>query len=151
IRWFGLVVGYVLVNVGEPAPQRRAVLNALLSIGAAYTLLDTWFRLQGRGFLGRHPPVISSLEALFIGLLCFFDAGLESPFRYFYFLSLICCAIRHPSHVTYATCAVHCASYGALYLALPPGGQHLAPFALTVVMLGWVTWAASAMALLLKR
>ena len=36
------------------------------------------------------------MEALFIGLLCYFDAGLESPFRYYYFLSLICCAIRHP-------------------------------------------------------
>ena len=50
-----------------------------------------------------------------------------------------------------ATCAAHCLSYGALFLALPPGRQHLAPFTLTVVFLGWVTWAASAMALLLKR
>ena len=61
------------------------------------------------------------MEALFIGLLCYFDAGLESPFRYYYFLSLICCAIRHPPQVTYATCALHCLSYGLLYLALPAG------------------------------
>ena len=40
------------------------------------------------------------MEALFIGLLCYFDGGLDSPFRYYYFLSLICCAIRHPSQVT---------------------------------------------------
>jgi signal transduction histidine kinase len=91
------------------------------------------------------------MEALFIGLLCFYDTGLESPFRYYYFLSLICCAVRHPSQVTYATCALHCLSYGVLYLALPPEGQRAAPFALTLVMLGWVTWASNAMARLLKR
>ena len=91
------------------------------------------------------------MEALFIGLLCYFDDGLESPFRYYYFLSLICCAIRQPRPVTYATCALHCLSYGLLFLATPPEGRPLAPFVLTLVMLGWVTWASDAMALLLKR
>jgi signal transduction histidine kinase len=151
IRWFGLLVGYVLVNVSGHSGDRRAVLHAILTVGAAYTLLDTWFSLRGRVFLGRYPAAISALEALFIGLLCFFDTGVESPFRYYYFLSLICCAIRHPSQVTYLSCAAHCLSYGALYLALPEEGQLLSPFALTLVMLGWVTWASNAMALLLKR
>jgi two-component system, NtrC family, sensor kinase len=91
------------------------------------------------------------MEGLFIGLLCYFDTGMDSPFRYYYFLSLICCAIRHASHVTYATCALHCLSYGLLYLALPPEGKRLVPFMLTLVILGWVTWASNAMALLLKR
>ena len=91
------------------------------------------------------------MEALFIGLLCFFAGGLESPFRYYYFLSLICCALRHPPQITYATCALHGLSCGLLFFALPAEGRRLAPLALTLVVLGWVTWATGAMGLLLKR
>ncbi len=151
IRWFGLLVGYFLVNLAGHGADQRAVLNAILSVGALYTLFDTWFSTHGRVFLGRSPLVVSAMEALFIALLCYFGGGLESPFRYYYFLSLVCCAIRHPSPVTYLTCALHCCSYGLLYLALPPDRQGPAAFALTLVVLGWVTWAADAMALLLKR
>jgi signal transduction histidine kinase len=151
IRWFGLLVGYVLVNLHPQDLNRQAVLNALLTLGLAYTLIDTYFSLRGRVFFGSSPLAVSGMEALFIGLLCYFDAGLNSPFRYYYFLSLICCAIRHASHVTYATCALHCLSYGLLYLALPPEGKRLVTFMLTLVILGWVTWAGNAMALLLKR
>ena len=43
------------------------------------------------------------MESLFIALLCYFHGGVDSPFRYYYLLSLICCAIRHSMHVTYAT------------------------------------------------
>ena len=151
IRWFGLLVGFVLVNVqGHPA-DRLVVLNALLGVGAAYTLLDTWYSLRGRVFLRAHPLGVSLMEALFIGLLCRFDAGLESPFRYYYLLSLVCCAIRHPRIITYATCILHCTSYGLLYLAAPPEGRAALPFVLTLVVLAWVTWAADAMARLLKR
>jgi signal transduction histidine kinase len=151
IRWFGLLVGYLLVNIDEHPPGRQALLNAILAVGAAYTLLDTLCSLRGRVFLGRHPLAVSVMEALFIGLLCYCDRGLESPFRYYYFLSLVCCAIRHPPPVTYLTCALHCVSYGALYLALPPEGRAPLPFALTLVVMGWVTWASSALARLLKR
>jgi two-component system NtrC family sensor kinase len=151
IRWFGLLVGYLLVNLDSPDRARQAILNAILTVGVGYTLLDTYFSVRGRVFLGRSPLCISVMEGLFIGLLCYFDRGLDSPFRYYYFLSLICCAIRHASQVTYATCALHCLSYSLLYLALPPEGQRLVPFTLTLVMLGWVTWASNAMALLLKR
>jgi signal transduction histidine kinase len=151
IRWFGLLVGYVLVNLYDHSRLHQATLNGILTVGALYTLLDTYLSVRGRVFLGRHPLGISLMEGLFIGLLCYFDGGLESPFRYYYFLSLICCAIRHASPVTYLTCALHCLSYGILYLALPPEGQKLVPFTLTLVMLGWVTWASNAMALLLKR
>jgi C4-dicarboxylate-specific signal transduction histidine kinase len=91
------------------------------------------------------------MEALFIGLLCYFHEGLESPFRYFYFLSLICGAIRHSTLVTYATCALHCASYTVLYLALPSDSAGAVVLLLTLVMLGWVAWASNSMALLLKR
>lgn len=150
IRWFGLLVGYVLVNLNSTDAQRRAVLNALLTLGLAYTLLDTYFSLRGRVFFGRSPLGVSFMEGLFIGLLCYFDTGLSSPFRYYYFLSLICCAIRHASQVTYATCALHCLSYGLLYVALPPDDKRLVSFMLTLVILGWVTWASNAMARLLK-
>jgi signal transduction histidine kinase len=151
IRWFGLLVGYVLVNVDDASLDRRWVLSAILTLGAAYTLLDTWFSLRGRVFLGRYPLSVSLMESLFIGLLCYFHTGLESPFRYYYFLSLICCAVRHPSPVTYVTWALHGASYTLLYLALPADQHQPLTLLLTLVVLGWVTWASDALGLLLKR
>ncbi len=150
IRWFGLVVGYALVNVEDHSPERRAVLNAILSVGAIYTVLDTWYSARGKVFLGRYPLSIALMEATFIGLLCFCDRGLESSFRYYYLLSLICFAIRHPPYVTYLACAAHCLSYGLLYSALGDERRPL-PFALTLVVLVWVTWASSSLGLLLKR
>jgi signal transduction histidine kinase len=151
IRWFGVLLGYVVVNIATHPPERLVILNGLLTLGTLYTTLDTWFSLRGRVFLGRSPLVISFMEGLFIALLCFHDSGLDSPFRYYYFLSLICCAVRHPSHITYSTCAIHSISYGLLYLALPPAQQRVFPLVLTLVMLGWVTWASDALAMLLKR
>jgi signal transduction histidine kinase len=150
IRWFGLLFGYVLVNAGDGGPH-RLVLNAILSLGAVYALADTYNSFRGRVFLGRSPLLVSGMEALFIGLLCYYHGGLESSFRYYYFLSLICCAIRHSSRVTYATFALHCASYALLSLALPQEPQGLPAVLLTLIILGWVTWASDAMALLLKR
>jgi signal transduction histidine kinase len=151
IRWFGLLVGYVLVNVSDLDAARRPILNAILGLGAIYALLDAYYSLRGRVFLGRYPLAISSMEALFIGLLCYYHGGLESSFRYYYLLSLICCAIRYSSRVTYATCALHCASCTVLYFALPPEQRQPLVLALIVVVLFWVTWASDAMALLLKR
>ncbi len=148
IRWFGILVGYALVNLHRPPAPHAAVLNAILALGAGYALLDTAASLRGRVFLGRWPLLISLMEALFIGLLCFYHEGLDSPFRYYYLLSLICCAIRHAPSVTYATCALHGLSYGLLYLTAP-GGREL-NLVLTLVMLFWVTWAGTAMARLLK-
>jgi two-component system NtrC family sensor kinase len=151
IRWFGLVVGYVLVNAAQLEPAQRAILNAILALGVVYALCDTVLSFRGRVFLGRLPLLISSMEALFIGLLCYYHGGLESPFRYYYLLSLICCAIRHSSRVTYATCALHCASYSLLCLVLPAEQREPLQLLLMLVLLGWVTWAADAMAQLLKR
>ncbi len=150
IRWFGLLIGYVVVNLSYHDPDRLAVLNAILALGALYTLTDTIFSFRGKVFLGRSPLVISVMEALFIALLCYYDAGLDSPFRYYYFLSLLCCAVRHSSPVTYGTCALHCISFGVLYLALPLEQRALPTLMLTLVMLGWVTWASNALASLLK-
>jgi signal transduction histidine kinase len=151
IRWFGLLVGYVLVNVDDASSDRRWVLNVILTLGALYTLLDTYYSFRSRVFLGRSPLSIGVMESLFIALLCYFHTGLESPFRYYYFLSLICCAIRYSSRVTYYTWMLHCASYCLLYLALPPEQHHPLTLLLTLVILGWVTWASDAMGLLLKR
>ncbi len=151
IRWFGLLVGYGLVNFSGLDDSRRPILNAILALGAGYALIDAYYSLRGRVFLGRSPLLISSMEALFIGLLCYFHGGLESSFRYYYLLSLICCAIRYSSRVTYATCALHCASLAVLYLALPFDQRDGLVLVLTVVVLTWVTWASDAMALLLKR
>jgi signal transduction histidine kinase len=151
IRWFGLLVGYVLVNADGPEGTGRALLNAILALGAVYALLDTAYGLRGRVFLGRFPLFIALMEALFIGVLCYYHGGLESSFRYYYFLSLICCAMRYTSRVTYAACALHCASYSLLYLALPVEQRRPAAVVLMVVVLGWVTWASDAMAVLLKR
>src|SRR5262245_5398482 len=151
IRWFGLLVGYLLVALDESAREQQFVLNAILGLGALYTLLDTYYRLRGSVFLGRYPLTISFMEALFIGLLCYFHGGLDSPFRHYYFLSLIVCAIRHTSPVTYATCGLHCTSAVALYVALPLCQRQLLALALTLVLLVWVTWSSDAMSLLLKR
>jgi signal transduction histidine kinase len=151
IRWFGLLVGYVLVNVDDRGDAHRPVLNAILSLGAIYALLDTYFSLRGRVFLGRYPLSTSLMEALFIGLLCYYHGGLESSFRYYYLLSLICCAVRHSSRVTFATYAFHCVSFLLLYLALPVEQQRPLMLMLTLVVLGWVAWASDALALLLKH
>lgn len=151
IRWFGLVVGYLLVQFDDSAREHQTVLNAILGVGAVYTLLDTYFRLRGRVFLGRYPLTISFMEALFIGLLCYFHGGLDSPFRHYYFLSLIVCAIRHTSPVTWTTCGLHCLSATFLYLALPFEQRQMLSLVLTLVVLVWVTWASDAMSLLWKR
>jgi signal transduction histidine kinase len=151
IRWFGLLVGYLLVDLAGIGDNYRPILNAILALGVVYALLDTWFSLRGKVFLGRYPLSISVMEALFIGLLCYYGGGMDSFFRYYYFLSLICCAIRYSSRVTYTTCILHCISYTMLYSALPAEAGGVLVLLLTIVVLGWVTWTGNAMALLLKR
>jgi two-component system NtrC family sensor kinase len=150
IRWFGLLLGYLSVNFAADA-DHRLVLNAILAFGAAYTFFDSIYSLRGRVFLGRMPLAVSLMEALFIGLLCYFHGGLDSAFRFYYLLSLICAAVRHSARVTYATFALHSASVLLLYMALPPDRRDPFALVLTLVLLAWVTWAASSLALLLKR
>ena len=144
IRWFGLLFGYVLVNFGEQGEAHRGILNAILALGTAYTLLDTYYSIRGRVFLGRYPLFISLMETVFIGLLCYYDGGLDSSFRYYYFLSLICCAMRYTSRVTYAACALHCASYSLLYLALPAEQRRPAALVLMLVSGLPTSWAMPA-------
>ncbi|MFL5331289.1 MAG: sensor histidine kinase [Gemmataceae bacterium] len=150
IRWLGLILGYLYVTAGGPTDNQLR-LTAILGVGLAFTVIDTVFSLRGRVFLGRYPLAVSSMEALFIGLLCYYHGGLKSWFHYYYFLSLICCAIRHSTSVTYVTCGLHCLSVTALYAALPLHEREPAALVLTLLMLLWVTWAASSMALLVKH
>lgn len=149
IRWLGLVFGYLYANLGSAADPLP--LNAILALGFAFTALDTVSYRRGSVLLGGHPVLIAGLEAVFIGLLCFYDAGLESPFRFFYLLSVVCAAFRHPPAVTALTCGLACVSYFGLFLALPPPRRDMFALALMPVLLGWVGWAATALARLLKR
>ncbi len=162
IRWFGLAIGYALVNFMDRGvtmahaalPEwlsNRQVLNGILTLGAAYAIADTYFSLRGRVFLSRWPIVISVMEALFIGLLCHFDEGLESPFRFYYFLSLLVCAFRYSKPMTFSTFALHAMSYVLLAVVTSPhSAGDPTRVILMLIWLGWVTWASTALAGLLQ-
>ena len=62
---------------------------------------------MGEVFLKRWPLFVSLMESVFIALLCYHDTGLDSPFRWYYLLSLICCSIRYRSVVAWWTLAFH--------------------------------------------
>ncbi len=150
IHWFGLCVGYLLVNaLGHP--HYRAQLNGILTLGAVYALIDTWWSTRGKVFLEEWPLFISVMEALFIGLLCHFDQGLDSLFRLYYFLSLIVCAFRNSPLVTISTLGLHATSYIVLALVQKEWGDDQLPgLLLQLVFMAWVTWASTALATLLK-
>src|SRR5215467_5673320 len=136
IRWFGVAAGYVLINsFDRSAATDRPVLNAILTLGAVYALVDTFWSLRGRVFLSRWPLIISLMEAVFIGLLCYFDSGLESPFRFYYFLSLLVCAMRYSPEVTIATFALHCLSYGGLVVSQLRGSHDLFSLGVMLVLM----------------
>ena len=92
------------------------------------------------------------MEAVFIGLLCYFDTGPHSPFRFYYFLSLLVCAIRHAPQITYATYGLHAASYVTLMLTggTLQSGDSLTNQLVLLVLMGWVTWASVALSGLIK-
>jgi signal transduction histidine kinase len=150
IRWFGICIGYVLVNlIGDG--HNRGILNAILLLGAAYALLDTVWSTRGRVFLSDWPLFISLMESLFIGLLCHFDDGLLSAFRFYYFLSLLVCAIRYAPIVTWMTFGLHTISYATLALTRPIDSRaQISALILMPIFIGWVTWACVSLSELLK-
>ncbi|MEZ6143241.1 MAG: ATP-binding protein [Zavarzinella sp.] len=150
IRWFGLFLGFLYVNFGIKV-EDRLVLDAILALGLIYTIMDSIWHLRGKVFFGEYPLVVSAMEALFIGILCFFEQDADSPFRFYYLLSLICCAIRHPLPTTYVTCLFHCFSYAVLNLALPEGSSNAFLVLLMTIVLVWLTWAASGFVNLTKQ
>jgi len=150
IRWFGLVVGLLLANFAVD-PAARWPLNAILAFGVIFTLLDTSFYRDGRVFLRDQPLLVSGMEAVYIGLLCESEAGPASPFRFYYLLSLICCAVRYAPRVTFVTCGLDGLSYAVVFAVADPAARDPSVFVLTCVILAWVTWAAASMARLLRR
>lgn len=151
IRWFGICVGYALVYF-SPGDGNRAILNSILALGALYALLDTYYSsLRREVFLSEWPLFTSLMEAVFIGLLCHFESGALSPFRFYYFLSLLVCAIRYRPAVTWTTLAFHVVSYLIVSWSHDADTiQNWSAVVLSVVMLGWMTWASIALSELLK-
>src|SRR5207247_10011273 len=80
IRWFGLIVGYVLINVAGRGDANQLLLNGILALGLIYALIDTYYSLRGRVCLARYPLTISAMAALFIGVICSFDRVMVSSF-----------------------------------------------------------------------
>lgn len=152
IRWFGICVGYALVNFA-PDVGNRPVLNTILAVGALYALFDTYYNsLRREVFLSEWPLFTSLMEAVFIGLLCYFETGALSPFRFYYFLSVLVCAIRYQQQVTWSTLAFHVVSYVIVAISLTDlSRDEWSAVLLTVVMLGWMTWASTALSDLLKE
>lgn len=150
LRWIGVAVGFALVNLRSQPGPHLPEMNALLSLGAGYALVETMLSWRGQVFLGRWPLLVSAMEALFIGLLCWYDDGVHSPFRFYYFLSLLVVALRHSRTRTWGTFGQHLVSYGVvcLYGTRHPG-HDIETFALTVVFLAWFTSSVTALARLI--
>lgn len=147
IRWFGVLAGFALINLISSDffpndPQRNVpVLNVILGIGVIYTLFDTYWSFRGRVFLSDSPLVVGALEATFIGLLCHFDLGEQSPFRIYYLLSLLVCAIRYRPIIAYLTLLLHAVSFGVLLIV--DRERSFLSWVILIVSLGWVTWACT--------
>ncbi|SFI77486.1 sensor histidine kinase [Planctomicrobium piriforme] len=151
IRWFGLIVGYLVVNTLSPA-DHRPYLNGILTLGAVYAMFDLVWHWRGEVFLSRAPLFTSLMEAIFIGLLCHFDKGLDSFFRYYYFLSLLVCAIRYTPLITYSTFALHATSYSLLAFTLSTATvDQVGTLILMIVFMGWATWASTSLTMLLRE
>ena len=122
LRWFGIVMGYILVQTRTGLHDPWAV-RAFLALGAGYAALDLAFWRMGEVILKGWPLFVSLMESVFIALLCYHDTGLDSPFRWYYLLSLICGSIRNRAGVAWWTLAFHCAEPARPGL----GAGHVAP------------------------
>jgi signal transduction histidine kinase len=149
IRWFGIGMGYVLVQTRTGLHNPSAV-RAFLALGAGYAALDTAFYRMGEVIFKRWPLAVSLMESVFIALLCYHDTGLGSPFRWYYLLSLICCAVRYRPLTAWLTFGLHCLSLLGLGAVLGFEGGFEAGVPLTIAIMAWVTWASSALATLLR-
>jgi two-component system, NtrC family, sensor kinase len=150
MRWFGILMGFVLVESRSGLNNPSAV-RAFLALGAGYASLDTAWHFMGEVFLKRVPLLVSLLEAIFIGLLCYHDTGVGSPFRWYYLMSLICVAIRYSPRVAWVSWFFDTVSIISLGLIVGLQGQtQQTDMFMTIVMLAWATWASSALAGMLK-
>lgn len=147
IRWFGVAMGLALVQTRTGLRDPSAV-RAFLALGAGYAALDVAFFRMGEVFLGRVPALVALMESTFIALLCYHDVGVDSPFRWYYLLSLICCAIRFGGRVAWPAFGFHCVGYLSLIGAT--GGAPTSGL-LTLAILAWATWAGSALASVIRE
>ena len=145
LRWFGVVMGYILVQTRTGLHDPWAV-RAFLALGAGYAALDLAFWRMGEVFLKRWPLFVSLMESVFIALLCYHDTGLSSPFRWYYLLSLICCSIRYRSAVAWWTFAFHSLTLLALGRILGVLSLWDSTLPLTWTIMAWATWACSSLA-----
>ncbi len=145
LRWFGVVMGYILVQTRTGLHDPWAV-RAFLALGAGYAALDLAFWRMGEVFLKRWPLFVSLMESVFIALLCYHDTGLSSPFRWYYLLSLICCSIRFSSAVAWWTFAFHSLTLLALGRILGVASLWDSTLPLTWTIMAWATWACSSLA-----
>ncbi len=149
LRWFGVIVGYILVQTRTGLHDPWAV-RAFLALGAGYAALDLAFWMKGRVILKGSPLLVSLLESVFIALLCYHDTGLDSPFRWYYLLSLICMSITNVAAVAWWTLGFHTVSLLGLAWVLGATGQPMHVPMLTLTIMAWVTWASSSLAGLLR-
>ncbi len=149
IRWFGILMGVGLIEARSGLHNPPAV-RVFLALGACYASLDTVYYRLGKVFLRRWPLFVSLMESVFIGLLCFNDTRLQSPFRWYYLLSIICCAVRYPRLFAWTTCGLHCLSFAALAWWFGLDRPAAAAVAETVVILACVAWASSSLASVLR-
>ena len=186
VRWIGLVLGFLVVNffspelgvdenlrisgntsrvelISETVSQsaRQTTLNQLLALGTGIVLVSTYFTMIGRPILRNLPLVALIFEAAFVTLLCYFDRGLASPFRFYYFVSVILFALRFSPLQAWGAYAITTGCYvGLIYLdrlfvdprdwTLPPF-ERLKQAIATVVFLLFATYVASSVRTLLSR
>src|SRR4051794_41678308 len=78
IRWFGIAMGFVLVQSRTGLHNPSAV-RAFLALGAGFAAIDTAFHRLGEVFLKRWPLFVSLVGAGFPTLLPFHHPGPASP------------------------------------------------------------------------
>ena len=146
LRWFGVVMGYILVQTRTGLHDPWAV-RAFLALGAGFAALDLAFWWMGEVFLKRWPVFVSLMESVFIALLVLSRHRIEQSFP------VVLLALAHllldtlslggrvvdgrvsqPQPVEPRTRA-----RGALR-----SGIRALPLTLTIMV--WVTWACSSLA-----
>jgi signal transduction histidine kinase len=145
LRWFGIVMGYILVQTRTGLHDPWAV-RAFLALGAGYAALDLAFWRMGEVILKGWPLLVSFMESIFIALLCYHDTGLDSPFRWYYLLSLICCSIQNRPAIAWWTLGFHTVSLLSLAWVLDELNRAGSLPLLTLTIMAWVTWASSSLA-----
>ena len=173
VRWVGLILGFLLVNIsflptsidGDLSPfelaSRQATLNKLLTAGALMVTVATIFIVRGRPLMRDVPLLAVGFEAVFVTALCYFDRGLLSPFRFYYFISLVIFALRFRPLLSWWAWAIYSGCYASLvYIDLLvdkrdewrlPDFSSLESALATVALLMWANYVASAIGSLLFR